>query len=227
MTLKADIQNITPGALLELFVVDLAPMGQSAVFRFYDGTDINYGNITFQGYDFAPWPIKASGFSKSSGGVFPRPKLSLANATGYVSGLVRSYEDLVGAKVQRLRTLGQYLDNGETPDPTAVAIDTFFINRREGETRSFIVFELASSIDIANKRLPGRVMIANTCTWQYKSSECEWPGTNPNRWYDRNGVQVFTQASDVCGKRLTDCKLRFGQNAELPYGGFPGMGRLG
>lgn len=226
MTLKADIQGITPGTLIELYVVDLNPMGQSAVFRFYPGLDENYGTIMFQGYAFAPWPVKAAGFSKSTTGTFPRPTLTMANVTGYFSGLVRVYEDLVGARVQRMRTMGKYLDNGELPDPTAVAADTYIINRRESETRESIVFQLVSSIDVANKKLPGRVMIANTCTWAYKSAECGWAGTNPSLWFDRNGNAVAQQSSDVCGKRLSDCKLRFGASAELPYGGFPGMGRV-
>lgn len=226
MTLQADIQNITPGTLVELYAVDLNPIGQSAVFRFYSGVDENYGNVVFQGYEFAPWPVKATGFSKSTTGAFPRPTLTVANVTGYFSGLIRAYEDLVGARVQRLRTMGKYLDNGELPDPTAVSIDTYIINRRESETRESITFQLVSSIDVANKKLPSRVMIANTCTWAYKSGECGWLGTNPALWFDRNGNPVAQQSSDVCGKRLSDCKLRFGASAELPYGGFPGMGRV-
>ncbi len=31
---------------------------------------------------------------------------------------------------------------------------------------------------------------------------------------------------DVCGKRLNSCQLRFGSNAALPFGGFPGAGTL-
>lgn len=30
--------------------------------------------------------------------------------------------------------------------------------------------------------------------------------------------------NDVCGKRLSSCKARFGENAELPFGSFPGVG---
>lgn len=30
---------------------------------------------------------------------------------------------------------------------------------------------------------------------------------------------------DICGKRLTSCKLRFGENNPLPFGGFPGVSR--
>lgn len=48
-----------------------------------------------------------------------------------------------------------------------------------------------------------------------------------------NGSKYFTQsdvittdiANDVCGKRLTSCQLRFGnQNVILPFGGFPSSG---
>jgi len=28
-------------------------------------------------------------------------------------------------------------------------------------------------------------------------------------------------AQDVCGKRVSSCEVRFGTNAELPFGGFP------
>jgi len=35
---------------------------------------------------------------------------------------------------------------------------------------------------------------------------------------------VVTAAQDVCGKRLTSCRKRFGETAELPFGGFPGVG---
>jgi lambda family phage minor tail protein L len=30
---------------------------------------------------------------------------------------------------------------------------------------------------------------------------------------------------DVCGKRLSSCEVRFGANADLPFGGFPGVGQ--
>ena len=33
-----------------------------------------------------------------------------------------------------------------------------------------------------------------------------------------------SQLQDVCGKRLSSCKARFGENAELPFGSFPGVG---
>ena len=37
-------------------------------------------------------------------------------------------------------------------------------------------------------------------------------------------MSVSTLAEDVCGKRVASCKLRFGDNGELPFGSFPGAG---
>ena len=34
----------------------------------------------------------------------------------------------------------------------------------------------------------------------------------------------LTASGDACGKRLTSCKLRFGNLAELPFGSYPGVG---
>jgi len=70
-------------------------------------------------------------------------------------------------------------------------------------------------------RAPKRQCIANICQWVYRSTECGYTGTN---YFDTNDVPVASSANDVCGKRLTSCKLRFGATAELPYGSFPGIG---
>ena len=54
-----------------------------------------------------------------------------------------------------------------------------------------------------------------------------WPGIDSSKWFDRNGDPVMSSTLDECGKRLSDCKLRFGANNELDYGGFPSLGRNG
>jgi len=47
--------------------------------------------------------------------------------------------------------------------------------------------------------------------------------TNPN-YFDANDAAVGTLAQDVCGKRLSSCKARFGTNNPLPFGSFPAAG---
>ena len=162
--------------------------------------------------------------------------------------------DLGGAEVRRIRTLAKYLDSenfGEpknavtqgndslitqgddslefnvfvenaTADPSARFPDErWFIDRKSSETRDSVTFELASKFDLAGQKIPRRQIIANICQWKYRSSECSYTGTD---YYDVNGNEVSTEAQDVCGKRVASCKLRFGENAELPFGSFPGAG---
>jgi phage-related protein len=40
----------------------------------------------------------------------------------------------------------------------------------------------------------------------------------------RVNVTTGNPLDDVCGKRLSSCKARFGENAELPFGSFPSLG---
>jgi|TARA_R100000030_G_scaffold60902_1_gene45978 phage-related protein len=162
--------------------------------------------------------------------------------------------DLGGAEVRRIRTLAKYLDsenfgssklaitqaddflvtqgsdnlefnvvvNNPTADPNARFPDErWFIDRKSSETRDSVTFELASKFDLAGQKIPRRQIIANICQWRYRSSECSYTGTD---YYDVNGNEVSTEAQDVCGKRVASCKLRFGENAELPFGSFPGAG---
>ena len=164
--------------------------------------------------------------------------------------------DLGGAEVRRIRTLAKYLDSenfGEpknavtqgndslitqgddslefnvfventTADPNARFPDErWFIDRKSSETRDSVTFELASKFDLAGQKIPRRQVIANICQWKYRSSECSYTGDD---YYDVNGNEVSTLAQDVCGKRVASCKLRFGENAELPFGSFPGAGLI-
>jgi len=43
--------------------------------------------------------------------------------------------------------------------------------------------------------------------------------------FDTNDQPTTIIASDVCGKRLSSCRARFGFG-ELPFGGFPAAGLL-
>lgn len=51
-----------------------------------------------------------------------------------------------------------------------------------------------------------------------------WASNYVNTTEPRVATGTVDPADDVCGKRLTSCKARFGNTAELPFGGFPGLG---
>lgn len=388
MTIETDIQKLEPGAIVELFELDLTPF-TGDVLRFHAGTNGLLSNVTWDGNVYTAFPVAASGFEFTGQGQAPRPKLMVSNIAGAITALVLQYEDLVGAKVTRRRTLAKYLDavnfparrnlltytdslpevaggwthgdaiasvlsgqmgpdgtltatsffglSGNTVSTTGTSVykgltvaignqytisvwvnplstgtlvirygatadaqtasfpltigtgwrrisatftagalggtssiclfgssggaisvslsnaqaevgatatsyqsvgatwsqnptadpsaefpaDIFFIDRKSVETSEIVEFELAPAMDITGVMLPRRQIIQNICPWRYRGSECGYTGTT---YFDVTDVPVGSAGLDVCGKRLTSCKLRFGQFAELPFGGFPVAG---
>jgi lambda family phage minor tail protein L len=224
-----EINKLEPSAIIELFVIDASVAGLEDPLYFHSGTNSLNQNIVWQGQEYVRFPVQTSGFEISGQGQLPRPKLRVSNYLSAITALILQYDDLAGSKVTRKRTLKKYLDavnfsGGVNPDadPTAsFPDDIFYIDRKATENRDFIEFELASSMDLAGVRLPRRQIIQNLCPWRYRGSECGYTGTN----YFKSDDSVTDDSTlDVCGKRLSSCKARFGQTAELPFGGFPGAG---
>ena len=226
--IRTDIQKLEPGAIVELFEVDLTPFG-GEVLRFHAGTNALRQNVVWQGNTYTAFPIQASGFEFSGQGQAPRPKLLVANVIGSITALVLQYDDIVGAKVTRIRTLAKYIDavnfpggSNPTADPGAeFPRDVFYVDRKATETNELVEFELSPAMDVTGVVLPRRQIIQNICVWRYRGAECGYTGTN---YFNSSDQPVGTLAQDVCGKRLSSCKARFGQFAELPYGGFPAAG---
>ncbi|MCL3078107.1 phage minor tail protein L, partial [Klebsiella pneumoniae] len=86
-----------------------------------------------------------------------------------------------------------------------------------------VEFTLSSPFALQGMMIPTRQLHA-ICTWcirnQYRSGNgCDYAGT---RYFDRNNQPVDDPSQDVCNGTLTACKLRHGENSELPFGGFPG-----
>ncbi len=226
-----ELAKINPSAIIELFEVRLetALHGSNDVYRFHAGSNADVtGNIVFNSQTYSRVPIKADGFDYTNTGTLPRPTLAISNLSSTISALLllvnatTAGNDLGGAEVRRIRTLKKYLDGESAADPNAqFPQERWFIDRKSNETRDSVTFELASKFDLAGQKIPRRQIIANICQWKYRSSECSYTGTD---YYDVNGNEVSTLAQDVCGKRVASCKLRFGDNAELPFGSFPGAG---
>lgn len=53
-----------------------------------------------------------------------------------------------------------------------------------------------------------------------------YPDLNVIVYFNADDVGISSVGADVCGKRLTSCKARFGQTAQLPYGSYPGVGTI-
>ena len=229
-TIAEELQKLDPSAIVTLFEIDATTVG-GTLYRFHSGLNEVLGNIVWQGNTYTAFPIVASGFEWNGKGQLPRPKLQVSNVAGTITALVVAYDDLAGVKVTRIRTLAKYLDAvnftggiNASADPTAeFPRDVFYIDRKSAETRDMVEFELASAMDLAGVMLPCRQVIQNYCPWVYRGAECGYTGT---AYFDTNDASVPTLAQDVCGKRLSSCKARFGTYAALPYGGFPAAGLI-
>lgn len=229
MSITGEIQKLSPSAIIELFVLDSTEIGGEIIYL-HAGTNFLREKIVWKGQEYIPLPIQVSGFEFSGNGQIPRPKVIVANLTGVITALILELDDLLGAKFIRKRTLSKYLDavnfDGGVnifADPTAeFPDDIFFIDRKSNENRDVIEFELAASFDVQGVKLPRRQIIQNVCPWRYRGAECGYTGTT----YLNTNDEPTDQTHDVCGKRLDSCKSRFGQTAELPFGGFPACGMI-
>jgi len=229
--LNSELQAINPSAIIELFemTLDTTLHGSSDTYRWHNGCNADItGNIVWNGNAYARLPVKADGFEYSNTGTLPRPTLTISNLDGTMTTLLLLVNattpgnDLGGATVKRIRTLKKYLDGEAAADPHAKFPDeVWYVDRKASENRDSVSFELASKFDLAGVMIPKRQIIANICQWKYRSTECGYTGSN---YWDINDNVVGTLAQDKCGKRLSSCKLRFGEVAELPFGSFPGAG---
>jgi len=228
----ADLSVLAPSAIIELFELRLDNNlhGSTNITRFHNGCNAALsGGIIWDGNTYASVPIVAEGFEQTSAGTLPRPTISIANTDSMVTALlldvneVTPNNDLTGAEFRRIKTLKRYLDGESTADPNAQwPIEIWYIDRKSVENRDIVSFELASQFDLAGQFVPKRQLIANVCQWAYRSSECSYTGSN---YWDADNNPTGSIATDRCGKTLTSCKLRFGENNELPFGSFPSAGK--
>ena len=170
----SEVQKINTSAIIELFVLqlDTALHGANTIYRFHAGSNLNAnGEIVFAGNSYLRFPIEATGFAYQRGQL-PRPKVTISNATGLISSILVSVNqitagnDLTGATFTRIRTMARFLDavnfpgNSNplgTPDPTAeFKRQIFIVDRKSAENREVVEFELAASTDMAGVRAPKR-----------------------------------------------------------------------
>lgn len=233
-SLTADVQKSSPGDLIVLYDIDTGPIGGSDVWHLCSGT-VNGVYPIWRGNTYLAYPIIGEGFEWSGRGTLPKPKLTVGNVLRLLQGAVIQYNDLLGAKVTRWKTLTKYLDNGTNPNSEIhFSPDIYYIDRKAAQTRTHMEFELAAILDQQGKVLPARQIIRDSCafryrrwngsTWVYDTTDMACPYTG-GAMYTNVDVGTSNPTLDVCGKRLTSCKLRFGANAALPFGGFPSVSR--
>lgn len=228
--ITAEIQLLEQDAIVQLFEIDATNYG-GGVIRF-STAPIDGQPVMFGGLQYIPFPVKADGFEWNGQGTLPRPTLTAASIDIAFISLVMQSGDLVGAPVKRIRTYRKHLDDGIDPDPDKTfPIDYYVIEKKTSQTRTIVQFELSVQMDQEGRMIPSRQILRDSCTqryrwwdgtaYQYTNVTC--PYTGSGEW-TQQGI-IASTGGDRCGKRLSDCKLRFGEYGELPFYGFPGVAR--
>ncbi|MGK9084931.1 phage minor tail protein L [Brucella intermedia] len=232
-------QSLTPGDRVNLFILDLTPIGVGQIFYLTNSVnkkeDGTYEPLRFGGVDYTPVDIKTSGWELTGQGPFPRPKVTVSNALDFLAGLLYEFDDLVGAKFTRVRTYRQFLDGEAEADPTAYyPPDIYRIEQKTKQGATEIEFVLAAAVDQQGLTVPRRKMLRDTCThtyripkpgggFDYSKATCPFAEA---RYYDASGNPT-TADKDQCGLLLSDCRLRFrpagGVKQPLPTRAFPGL----
>lgn len=231
MSIQAEIQSLSPSALIELFQVDLTAQG-GPILYWHAGTNGLNVPLTWNGQVYTPFPAHVDGFKMSGTGALPRPTISVSNIGGAFSALAKQYNDFAGCKLIRIRTFSRFLDAvnfpggvNPTADPTqSLPPEVWYFDRKAQEDAQTMKYELCAALDLISARIPNRQFIQNTCPWIYRGPDCGYTGT---AYWDINNTPVSTQAQDVCAKTLAACQLRFPQQGNtsvpMPFGGFPGV----
>lgn len=246
--INSDIQKLEPGNKIRLFEVDGSKFGAD-ILRFHnynlphteaeiiaaggDESKLPAKSLWWQGKEYGPWPVNIEGIEASTTGSSAQPKLTVANLDSSITAMCLVYDDMLQATVTIHDTLAQYLDarnfaeGNSTADPVQEKLQVFYIDSKSLETNQAVEFTLTSPMDLQGLMIPTR-QLHSLCTWcirgKYRTGDgCDYAGT---RYFDKNNNPVSDPSQDVCNGTLSACKLRFGDNDELPFGGFPGTSLL-
>lgn len=229
--------KLESSALISLFKLDARPVG-GIVNYFTCAREVNGAYVSFGGQTYTPLDVVFEGVETSGIGALPEPTLKIAitdGPTGIVQAMLNTYGDLHGCPIERIRTWEKFLDGHANPDGAAFfGPDKFVLDQKTEDEVTHVTWKLSASIDQQGKMLPGRVAIRDTCMWRYREwvsgttfdtskAICPYNGTNYWDAFDN----PTTADKDTPSRTRTCCELRFGKKNPLPFGGFPGIARVG
>ena len=173
-----ELQKLDNITIIELFELQLfAPIHYAAndtsatsIYRFHNGTNEINTDIIWKGNSYTGIACEAEGFETGDNTVMARPVMTFANTVGNFSAIlqivnsVTQFNDLQEAKIIRIRTMAQFLDDANfsgnsnpfgSPDPTKeLEQQEFLINKKIVENNQICSFELVNTIDFENINIP-------------------------------------------------------------------------
>ncbi len=232
--IATDAQMLSQEPKVVLFEIDARQYGD-AILRFTPVVgDGPAPDVMFGGNLYRSLPITAEGFEWNGSGTAPRPTLTMTALDLVFLNLLVRAKDLTGCPVRRIRTYRKYLDDGATPNPDVhFPIDYYKIEKKTGQNRKTLTYELSTELDQEGKQIPGRQVIRDTCMhrfrywangqWNYDGVTCPYAGA---AMYEPNGNPTNDPTKAKCGKRKDNCRQHFGPGVKLPMFAFLGVGRV-
>jgi lambda family phage minor tail protein L len=231
--IASDVQKLTPGEIVYLYQIDATALGALAVYYFTPATLEGHA-VQFDNTTYIPLEVEVEGF-EASGTQMPRPIIRISNITKALASAVLNYEDMLGATLTRIRTFRKYLDGESEANPGAYfPPEVWVFERKTAHSKRDIEWELSAYLDFDGVKLPRRQCIRETCdntyriwdsvisSWNYTNVTCPYTGDG---LFEKNGLETNDESEDICGRKVSDCKLRFPNDA-LPFRGFPNISKL-
>lgn len=239
------LRRFAVGELITLFQVDLTGLGGS-VFYFTNNVFEERVEIKFGGNTYTHLACDMEGIEISADAGPPQPKFRIVTAGGPVAALLQNYGDLRGAKVWRLRTFAEFLDErpdgagGVEANPSAdgTAIfqrELYVVDRKTAANPTHAELQLVAPTDQEGIELPLRIVRKRWCDRVYRIWDADTAAFiytppedggcpfNAARYFTEDDVTTAVPAEDRCSKQLTGCVCRFGRAAALPISSFPGV----
>lgn len=225
---KETLRGAELSAEIELFELDISRINTHKgenIWLFCNELNELNEPVVWRDRTFLPIPIEFEGVSKKSEGTSNRPRLTVGNIDGYMTGVIVKYNGLIGAKLTRYRVRAHHLDavnfkagNDQANSDEYVA-DSYIFNSASGYNKYQATFELSLPTETDGASLPNRTILASVCPFKYRGIGCGYDG---HAIADIEGYALapHEMEKDRCGKSLRDCQARYGINGQLPFGGF-------
>ena len=159
LTPQQELQTLSSEALIDLYEVDLEPIGMTVIEYFCssENPDTKQG-ASLGGRFYKPWPVIEQGFESTSQGSLPRPSIELANIGSSISTLLLIYKPR-GALVRRRRIYRKHLDDGRDPRPDAQFEPQEYILDRWDRNDFTCTLQLVTELEYLNLEIPSRRII--------------------------------------------------------------------
>lgn len=217
--------KIEQSARIDLWEIDLSRFGGQRYF-FCNEPNEKGEPVTWQGRTYEVYPIQGVGFDLVGKGTSARPTLAVSNLFGMVTGLAEDLQSLMGATVVRRVVYARFLDavnfNNGNPDanPEQEAVSRWVIEQLSELKATTASFVLATPTETDGAMFPARTMLADVCSWRYRSDECGYVGPVVADEFDN---PTTDPAKDACSKCRAGCELH--KNTPR-FGGFLSINRL-